>query len=104
MQQELTSPIVEIGLADAEFRGALVLSNGFERVAQLLLEISEQMMKSRLILWRAVWTGKQGSNSCSCMFILTDFRVRGRQFIGIFEVNRIQSGSALKVGKRFRDP
>ncbi len=78
MQQEFSPPIVEIGLAGAEFRGVLVLSNGFERVAQLLLEISEQMMKSRLILWRAVCTGKQGANSCSCMFVLADFRVRGR--------------------------
>ena len=50
MQQELGSPIEEIGFAWVQLRRLLVLVDGFERIAPLLFYVAEQVTKFRLLL------------------------------------------------------
>ena len=45
MQQQLCSPVKQIGFARIQFCRALVLANGFEGIAQFLLSDTQRMME-----------------------------------------------------------
>ena len=49
MQQQLRSPIEEIGFAGIKFRRPLVLPYGFERITRFLFDVAEQVMQFGLI-------------------------------------------------------
>ena len=43
--QQFSSPIEEIGFARVQFRSALILFNGFQRITQSLVNFAEQVMR-----------------------------------------------------------
>ena len=52
MQQKFGTPIENVGLVGIQFRGTLVLANCLERIAQLLLDIAEQVMEFGFVVMR----------------------------------------------------
>src|SRR2546426_9415252 len=97
MHQELSSPIEEIGFARVQFRCALVLPHAFERIAQSLLDVAEQVMKFGFVLL----LNEQASNICARTLVFTGAGISERQFVGVFVIAGIELRSPLEVGERF---
>src|SRR3979411_202437 len=101
MRQEFRSPVEEVGLGRAQFRGTLVLLYGFERVAQFFLDIAEKVMQFSFFLSGLVLNSLQCSKPRASILMVTSVRMGVCQGVGSFVITRTELGCAIEIGKCF---
>src|ERR1700733_14961689 len=83
VQKQFRSPIEKIRLAGIECGGTFVLMNGFERVAKLFLNFSEQVMRFGFVVM-----DEQGLNAIAGTGVIAGLGIREREVVSAFVVCR----------------
>ena len=92
MQQQFGTPIKDVGLAGIQFSGPLVLAYRLERIAQLLLDIAQQVMEFGFVVMR-----QQGLRLAACTFVVARAFICERQVVGVLVIVGLEVAGALKV-------
>src|SRR5208337_3982835 len=97
MNQKLGSPIEQVRFAGVKFRRALILPNRLQWIAELLLDIAQQVMKlgpilMRLGRMRLVLTNEQGARLRARTLGIPGAGISERQLVGIIVIAGVEAG------------
>src|SRR5271163_222851 len=96
VQQQLRTPIEEIGFARIKFGGALVLVDGIERITKSFLHVGEQVVNLGRIVMR-----EESLRALASALFVAGIRIGSCEIVRVFKAGGVELCGALKIWNRF---